>query len=98
MMSDPPKVVAPRHCAANGCSIVVDHQYLFCRPHYWKLEGSLQKQLHESCRPGSGREHRPCPEWLAAAAEAVEFLASLEGLPTANRFREALNRLAIVPA
>jgi hypothetical protein len=87
-----------RVCAAVGCARPVDRLYLFCRPHYWRLEKALQSALHDSCKPGSGREHRPCRPWLEAAACCVEYLANLEGLAPANRYRDALASVAFVEA
>lgn len=77
-----------RVCEAPGCRKAVDPNYLFCAPHRGALPPALLAELRASAWPGSGLT----PRWLAAAANAVEYLARCEGEPINNRFRDALDR------
>lgn len=79
---------AKHFCDANHCRVQVDTRLGVC-PHHWKmLPGSLQMRIYAAAKKFKNRAERlSSVEFLEAWADAIEFLAQVEGHQARNVFR-----------
>jgi hypothetical protein len=59
----------------------VPPQLLLCSGHWAKLPHEVRARVKRHYRIGQERRHDASPEYMRAAAEAVRYLATLEGRP-----------------
>ena len=58
--------------------MVVDPQYLMCRPHWTRVPKSLADTVWSTYRHGQEVDKRPSREYLTAAKAAIVYIAVLE--------------------
>ena len=64
-----------RHvCHAPGCLTPVPPKMFACRPHWYALPKPLRDAIWATYRDGQEITKDPSPEYLDAAAAAVEYL------------------------
>jgi len=79
-------------CRAVGCGNQIDQKLLMCRRHWKMVPASLREGVWKHFRDGQTYETATLDYWKSAA-EAVEFVARLEGREPANRFRKRAEEL-----
>lgn len=62
-------------CHAEGCNTTVPPRMFMCRTHWFALPKSYQDAIWATYRPGQERTKDPSLEYLAAAGNAVNYLA-----------------------
>lgn len=64
-------------CHAHGCLAVIPPEKLFCVEHWFMVPPPLRRRVLRSYTPGQCRDRSKIkPEWISAASEAVEYLAT----------------------
>ncbi len=84
----------PNVCQANHCRWASDRGRLMCIEHWRLLPGAMQGAVLKawSALPTNAQRLSNL-EYLEAAADAVEFIATKEGRLTRNAFRELAKRV-----
>lgn len=78
-------------CHANGCSWATERWRFMCLAHWTKLPSHMQAAILAAYRANKTEVER-CRSlaYMTACAEAVEYLARLEGKPEANSYRRVV--------
>lgn len=81
-------------CHANGCNWATERRLLMCLPHWTKVPSDLQAAVWKAYRaqPNPTQRARDIA-YMTACADAVEFVARLEGRPEANSYRRVVQLL-----
>jgi hypothetical protein len=78
-MSSPADDPGIKRCEARGCPTVIESFRLMCREHWRQVTPELQTAVWAAYRHGQEKDKRPSPEYLEAAAKAIEAVARLDG-------------------
>jgi hypothetical protein len=78
-----------RRCSANGCQAMVAPSLLMCGQHWRMVPYAIQTRVWQHYRKGQEETLQLSVEYLRAAADAVEAVATKEGQPLDNSFRRA---------
>ncbi len=76
-------------CQALGCLVALQRMHLMCPRHWALVPISIQVEITNSYR------RQACinsPTYYEACAEAIEFVARHERVPTMNRYRSITQR------
>lgn len=67
------------HCHARGCQREVPPKLLMCGVHWRMVPPDLQRAVWATYRPGQEIDKRPTRDYLAAAKDAIRWVAQAEG-------------------
>jgi hypothetical protein len=77
----PSRVQLQAHrCHAKGCTIKVKPEMLMCSKHWKMVPKNIQKEVWNHYRPGQCRDKNPSKEWMKAADEAINSVATKEAI------------------
>ncbi len=86
-------------CQANACDKQIEAGAFMCPAHWRMVPSALKRALRRSIQERGGEEGNPLYHpYLDACAQAVEFVALHEKLPSDNAFRRAANLLEEIMA
>lgn len=78
------------HCHANGCTWATERRLFMCLQHWTRLPSALQQPIWTAYRASKNAGERGRSiAYMTACADAVEFIAKLEGKPIENSYRRA---------
>ena len=70
----------PHTCHAEGCKIAVPPRMFMHIGHWRMLPRSMQRAIWAAYVPGQENRKDPSEEYLEAAHNAIEYIATREGL------------------
>lgn len=62
-------------CHAKDCDVAVPPRMFMCKPHWFALPKAKRDAIWDTYTPGQERRKDPTPEYLAAAMDAISWLA-----------------------
>ncbi len=67
------------HCHARGCKVETKPEMLMCYRHWKMVPALFQKAVWKHYRHGQCVDKNPSKEWIKAADDAIEAVATKEG-------------------
>ena len=77
-------------CHANFCQTVTSEKYLMCPSHWFKVPKNLQSAVWSAFKGTIATQRLDSIPYMKACAEAVEYIAKLEGKDINNFYRRRI--------
>lgn len=81
----------PHTCHATGCPERVPPEMFMCKRHWFALPRFMRNKIWKAYRKGQCDDWQISHEYANAAREAVEYIASLEGVEPDVRVYDMLD-------